>query len=68
MNEEEQAQLRRLEVDRERLARSLTKAGKEDGAEIAYANSVRRIVEFHQAHGDQGFLGVRRTRYLIGTS
>lgn len=66
MTEEEQQQLRRLEVDAERLVRGLTKAGKTDGPEIDYALAVARVVEFRREHGDTGVMGVRRTRYKIG--
>lgn len=69
MNEQDQQQLRRLEVDHERLAKALSsKAGKEDGVEIDYANAVRRVVEFRRAHGDVGLMGVRRDKYRIGVS
>jgi hypothetical protein len=64
----QQTELRSLEGERDRLIRGLTKAGKEDGAEIAYANAVQRIVNFRKALGEAGLMGVRRDKHRIGVS
>ena len=68
MNEEDQSKLRSLEIERDRLARALTKAGREDGAEIAYANAHQRVVQFRKDHGDVGLMGIRRLKFRIGVS
>lgn len=68
MNEAEQSELRSLEIVRERYAKALTKAGKEDGAEIAYAESYKAIVDFHRSCGDGGVMGIKRDKHRIGVS
>lgn len=68
MTEDQEKKLRSLEQDRAKCAGALTKAGKEDGAEIAYAESYKKIIQFKNEVGNSGALGVKRDKYRIGVS